>query len=116
MRRASAGTPILRPHRATEWHKVGTRPIAALITGDDTSRGKDAANLKGQFEMKKYVHVKFKPPGQDEKQAELAKTARLRALRLLKEAADKETAARDSATSPPRSRKRQPNQPLRHMS
>jgi len=66
--------------------------------------------------MKKYVHVKVKPSGEDEKQAELAKTARLRALRLLKEAADKEAAAREIVAAPPRSRKRQPNQPLLRMS
>lgn len=62
--------------------------------------------------MKKYVHVKGKPPGENEKQAELAKTARLRALRLLKEAADKESAAREIVPLPSRTRKRHPNQPV----
>jgi hypothetical protein len=66
--------------------------------------------------MNKYVHVKVKPPSEDKKQAELAKTARLRALRLLKEAADKESAAREIVAAPPRSRKRQPNQPLLRVS
>jgi hypothetical protein len=66
--------------------------------------------------MMKYVHVKVRPPGEDEKQAELAKTARLRALRLVKEAADKEAAARAIVAAPPRGRKRQPNQPILLMS
>jgi hypothetical protein len=72
----------------------------------------DTAVAKGPFEMMKYVHVKVRPPGKDEKQAELAKTARLRALRLIKEAADKEAAAREIVVLPPRSRKRQPDQPI----
>jgi hypothetical protein len=66
--------------------------------------------------MMKYIHVKVSPLDDDEKQAELAKTARLRALRLIKEAADKETAARELVAAPPRSRKRQPNQPILLMS
>jgi hypothetical protein len=66
--------------------------------------------------MMKYIHVKVRPPGEDEKQAELAKTARLRALRLIKEAADKAAAARETIAAPPRSRKREPNQPPLSMS
>jgi hypothetical protein len=66
--------------------------------------------------MMKYVHVKVRPPGEDEKQAELAKTAGLRALRLIKEAADKEAAAREVVVAPLRSRKRQSNQPILGMS
>ena len=66
--------------------------------------------------MMKYIHVKVSPPDEGEKQAELAKTARLRALRLIKEAADKEAAARETVAAPPRSRKRQPNQPISLMS
>lgn len=62
--------------------------------------------------MTKYVHVKVRPPGEEEKQAELAKTARLRALRLIKEAADKEAAAREIVVGALRSRKRQPDQPI----
>jgi hypothetical protein len=41
--------------------------------------------------MKKYVHVKVYPADEDEKQAAAANTARLRELRLAKEAADRET-------------------------
>ena len=66
--------------------------------------------------MMKHVHVKVRLPGEDEKQAEVAETARLRALRLIKEAADKEAAAREIVAAPPRSRKRQPNQPVLRVS
>ncbi len=61
--------------------------------------------------MIKHVHVKVTVPGEDEKKAEAAKTARLRALRLTKDAADSEAAARAIATVPPRSRKHQSNHP-----
>jgi len=44
--------------------------------------------------MEKYVHVKVQPPTEDEKQAQTAKTTRLRALRLAKEAADRDAASR----------------------
>jgi hypothetical protein len=40
--------------------------------------------------MMKYVHVKVYPADEDEKQAAAANTARLRELRLAKEAADRE--------------------------
>jgi hypothetical protein len=66
--------------------------------------------------MMKHVHVKVRLPGEDEKQAEAEKTARLRALRLTKEAADKEVTAREIVTALPRSRKGQPNQPILRMS
>ena len=39
----------------------------------------------------------------DPRQAEAAKTSRLRALRLAKEAVDKEAAARAAASQPPKS-------------
>jgi len=39
--------------------------------------------------MTKFVHVKVVPPDEEEKQAAVDKTARLRALRLAKEAADR---------------------------
>lgn len=41
--------------------------------------------------MMKYVHVKVAPVDEDEKQAAAANTARLRQLRLAKEAADRQT-------------------------
>ena len=47
-----------------------------------------------------------RPPGDDLRQAEAAKTSRLRALRLAKEAADKETAAREAAAKPAKSPRR----------
>jgi hypothetical protein len=53
--------------------------------------------------MLKHVYVKISPPGEDKKQAEAAKTARLRALRLAKEAADSEAATRVIAAVPQRS-------------
>jgi hypothetical protein len=74
--------------------------------------GDAVAQAKGPFDMAKHVHVKVSPPGEDEKQAEAAKTARLRTLRLTKEAADSEAATRVIAGVPPRSRKHPPNQPI----
>jgi hypothetical protein len=56
-------------------------------------------------EMKKYVHVKVNPPSEEDKQAEAAKTARLRGLRLAKEAADKDAAARAVAAVPQKRRR-----------
>jgi hypothetical protein len=54
--------------------------------------------------------MKSKPrpnsPGDDTRQAEAAKTSRLRALRLAKEAADKEAAAREAAAKPMKPTKR----------
>ena len=61
--------------------------------------------------MAKHVHVKVRLPGADEKQAEATKTARLRALRLTKEAADREAASRVVVEPPQRTRKRQSDQP-----
>ena len=58
--------------------------------------------------MEKYVHVKVRPPSEDDKQAEATKTARLRGLRLAKEAADRDAASRAIAAVPQK-RKRQPD-------
>jgi hypothetical protein len=44
--------------------------------------------------MEKYVHVKVQPPTEDEQQAQAAKTPRLRALRLAKEATDRASTSR----------------------
>ena len=54
--------------------------------------------------MANYVHVKVEPPSEDEKQDEAAKTARLRSLRLAKEAADQEQSSREVAATAPRIR------------
>jgi hypothetical protein len=54
--------------------------------------------------MGNYVHVKVELPTEDEKQAEVAKTARLRSLRLAKEAADQEHARHEVALTAPKSR------------
>jgi hypothetical protein len=45
--------------------------------------------------MAKHIHVKVALPNKDEKQAEAAKTSRLRALRLAKEATDRGEACRE---------------------
>ena len=47
--------------------------------------------------MTKHIHVNVGLPNEDEKQAEAAKTVRLRALRLTKEATDQEEASRKVA-------------------
>jgi hypothetical protein len=47
--------------------------------------------------MRKHIHVNVGLPNEDEKQAEAAKTVRLRALRLTKAATDKEEASREVA-------------------
>ena len=47
--------------------------------------------------MRKHIHVNVGLPNEDEKQAEAAKTVRLRALRLTKEATDQEEASRKVA-------------------
>jgi hypothetical protein len=44
--------------------------------------------------MANAIHVKVVPPDEDEKQAEANKTMRLRALRLAKEAVDRDAASR----------------------
>jgi hypothetical protein len=49
--------------------------------------------------MVKHVHVKVLPPDEDERQAEAAKTTRLRALRLAKEAADRNAVSCVTAAS-----------------
>jgi len=49
--------------------------------------------------MEKYVHVKIQPPSEDEKQAQVAKTKHLRALRLAKEAADRDAISLVTASS-----------------
>ena len=62
--------------------------------------------------MVNHAHVKISSPCEDEKQAEATKTARLRALRLAKEAADSEAATRVIAAALPRGWKPPPNQPI----
>jgi hypothetical protein len=57
--------------------------------------------------MTKFVHVKVWPLTEDEQQAGVAQTNRLRALRLAKEAADRDAAGRAIAATIPRGRSRQ---------
>lgn len=57
--------------------------------------------------------AKFVDPHADQRRSDADKTARLRALRLAKEASEKETAAREAAEKaaqapPPRRRAKQP--------
>jgi hypothetical protein len=67
--------------------------------------------------MANYIHVKVKLPDEDEKHIEAAKTARLRAFRLAKEAADRDAASRAIAIAPPKNRRRrQLNHPRLPMS
>lgn len=65
--------------------------------------------------MAKHIHVKVTLPDESEKQLEAAKTARLRAFRLAKEAADRDATNREIATAPPR-RRRQLNHPRSSVS
>jgi hypothetical protein len=67
--------------------------------------------------MAKHIHVKVTMPNADETQREAAKTARLRAVRLAKEAADRDAAKREIAMTPPKSRRPRPlNQPSSRVS
>jgi hypothetical protein len=75
----------------------------------------EARRRRAEERFKSTKKADSKTPTADEtlRQAEAAKTARLRALRLAKEAADKETASRDAAAaqarrSEPRRRMRGP--------
>lgn len=61
--------------------------------------------------MAKQIHVKATRADEDAKQLEAAKTARLRAVRLAKEAADRDAAKRELAAAPPKSRRRQVDHP-----
>ena len=78
--------------------------IAAInaTPGDTPSPNRDP------FEMTKFIHVKATLPDEDEKQVEAAKTARLRAFRLAKEASDRAAASREVAAAPPKNRRRHP--------
>jgi hypothetical protein len=75
----------------------------------------EASRRRAEERFKSTTKADSKTPKADDtlRQAEAAKTARLRALRLAKEAADKETASRDAAAaqarrSKPRRRVRGP--------
>ena len=68
------------------------------------------------FKMAKHIHVSAKLPDEDEMQVEAAKTARLRAFRLAKEAADRDTTNREIAAAPARSRRHQLAHPRSRVS
>jgi hypothetical protein len=71
---------------------------------------------KDSFKMANYVHVRVQMPSEDEKQAEADKTARLRSLRLAKEAADQEHTSREVTTPIPISRGPRISHPTRQAS
>ena len=54
------------------------------------------------------MKTKYTAPNNDIRQVEADKTARLRALRLAKEAEERETAARLAAANPPKAPRRDP--------
>ena len=54
--------------------------------------------------MRKHIHVNVGLPNEDEKQAEAAKTIRLRALRLAREATDQREAGLEVARTAPKNR------------
>ena len=58
--------------------------------------------------MAKHVYVKALTPSEQKKQADADKITRLRALRLAKEAADKDAANREVTAPLPRSRRAHP--------
>ena len=68
------------------------------------------------FKMAKHIHVRVKLPDEEELQVEAAKTARLRAFRLAKEAADRDTTNREIAAAPPRRRRHQFDHPRSRVS
>jgi hypothetical protein len=68
------------------------------VSANHTAHGEHCrCEARDSFKMANYVHVKVELPNEDEKQAEAANTARLRSLRLAKEAADREHAGREVA-------------------
>lgn len=75
--------------------------------------GESRRRAEEQFKMTKRENPKVVKPGDDARQAEAAKTTHLRALRLAKEAADKNAANREAAAkaskSKPRRRVRAPH-------
>jgi hypothetical protein len=66
--------------------------------------------------MAKHIHVKAQLPDEDAKQIEALKTARLRAFRLAKEAAERDAANREVAAPPPRRRGHPVNHPRSRVS
>jgi hypothetical protein len=73
--------------------------------------GQCRGEARESFKMARHVHVKVEIPNEDEKQAEAAKTVRLRALRLAREATDQEEASREVARTALKSRGPRINHP-----
>jgi hypothetical protein len=66
--------------------------------------------------MTKHIHVNVGLPNEDEKQAETAKTVRLRALRLAREATDQREAGLEVARTALKSRGPRINHPTSQAS
>jgi hypothetical protein len=88
-----------------------------ILSSSGTPPARWTLNCQNEMRsMPKHIHVKASLPDQDDKRVEAAKTARLRAFRLAKEAADRDATNREIATAPPRGRGRQPNHPTSNVS
>lgn len=85
-------------------------PDNFFIAGKNAiARGAYAATEpKEVLGMVKYLHVKVAPADEGEKQAAAENTARLRALRLAKEAADRETETGSGQAMPTTKKSRAP--------
>ena len=88
------------------------KPNCIARSGHHRVADNAVAEPRDPFTMENIIHVKVRPPTEDEKQAQAAKTTRLRALRLAKEAADRDAASRVTAASAGRHRRdRTPHAP-----
>jgi len=63
------------------------------------ARDEASRRAEGQFKSKKKTDTQTPPADDARREAEAEKTARLRTLRLAKEAADRDTANRDAAAA-----------------
>ena len=111
------GGVSLRLGRAGGELQTRSCPITILSSSETPPRAADnQLPNRDAFKMAKHIHVKAMLPDEDEKRVEAAKTARLRAFRIAKEAADRDATNREIAAAPPRSRGRQPNHPTSRVS
>jgi hypothetical protein len=81
------------------------KPNCIARSGHHRVADNAVAEPRDPFTMENTIHVKVVPPDEEEKLAEAAKTTRLRALRLAKEAADRDAASRVTAASAGRHRR-----------
>jgi len=83
------------------------------------ARDEASRQAEGQFKSKKKADTQAPPADDARRQAEAEKTARLRTLRLAKEAGDRDTANRDAAAATARkkeTRRRVSRSPLKDAS